>query len=389
MKKLLVKLLAFFRSIRLWQLKMRGKTMDDVHAERMVNGQAWGEFCDTLKAAGGNLLYGNSPKDPFNQAEGHRYLSRLVRAGLEAFVEYNDPEFPVLKRLVHETVKLGADNPDNYYQNAQISGAYEYRVTGHRGTIAHIGFYTQNGSYGSTGGLAPCDALMVQDMFFEKDGTFELILSREKKGQNWLKIEDETTLFMVRQEFGNRDKERVATMHIECIGGPSAPRLVTPKMIDEGLNTASTFVAGASFLFAKWANSFQKHPNLLPQFDPKVSNAAGGDKNIAYYHSYWQLKEDEALVIEAMPPTCRNWNFQVNNYWMESLDYRFHRIHINKQTAAYEADGSIKIILAHQKPKHPNWLTTDGHLQGTMCFRWYHAEHAPVPACRVVKFADL
>ena len=48
--------------------------------------------------------------------------------GLEAFVEYCDPAFPVLKRMAHETVKLGADNPDNYYFNAQISGKYSYRL---------------------------------------------------------------------------------------------------------------------------------------------------------------------------------------------------------------------------------------------------------------------
>ena len=58
-----------------------------------------------------------TPRDAFQQAEGIRYLTRLTRAGLEAYVEYNDPTFPVLRRMVHETVKLGADNPDNYYFN--------------------------------------------------------------------------------------------------------------------------------------------------------------------------------------------------------------------------------------------------------------------------------
>lgn len=112
-------------------------------------------------------------------------------------------------------------------------------------------------------------------------------------------------------------------------------------------------------MFAKWARDFQRHSNQLPLFDQKLSDSVGGDPNIRYYHSHWALAEDEALVgrtasgvgngssvtfnlinftpspsfaqvINASPPPCRTWNFQVNNYWMESLDYRYHRIHVNK-----------------------------------------------------------
>ena len=35
---------------------------------------------------------------------------------------------------------------------------------------------------------------------------------------------------------------------------------------------------------------------------------------------------------------------------MESLDYRHHRIHVNKHTAHYEPDGSLRIVLAHRDP---------------------------------------
>ena len=120
-------------------LKLQGKTETDIHNERIVSGKAWEEFCDTIKAAGASVYFGHSPKDPFNQAEAYRYLTRLTRAGLEAFVEFADPAFPILRCMVHETVKLGADNPDNYYQNAQITGAYEYIIRGNRNSIFYLG----------------------------------------------------------------------------------------------------------------------------------------------------------------------------------------------------------------------------------------------------------
>jgi hypothetical protein len=120
---------------------LQGKTEQDTLRQQLINGQAWEDFCDTLKTAGTALLYGKAPTDAFQQAEGIRYLSRLTRAGLDAFIEHADPQFPSFKRMVHETVKLGADNPDNHYSNAQISGAYEYRITGNKNTVFYMGFF--------------------------------------------------------------------------------------------------------------------------------------------------------------------------------------------------------------------------------------------------------
>ncbi len=392
MNKLLFAFLSVLKFFRKLGLKLSGKTEDDVHKQRVVSGKSWDEFCDQLKLAGTVLKYSGTPHDAFSQTEGLRYLTRLTRAGLEAFVEYADPAFPVLRRMVHETVKMGADNPDNYYFNAQISGEYEYRITGNRNTVHYIGFFTQNGSYGTTGGLAPCGRLEGIDLELEKDGSFEIILSKEQRGKNWLKIEDESGLLMVRQTFLNRFEEVPAELKIINLNGQKSPAHLTPKMIDEGLKMASMFVAGAPLLFARWAKGFQKHPNQLPQFDPEVSNAAGGDKNIIYYHSYWKLAEDEALVITVNPPECDSWNFQLNNYWMESLDYRYFNICVSKGNAHYENDGSIKVIVAHKNPGSGNWIDTCSHFEGTMCWRWYRLPKgaAPVqPNCAVFKFDEI
>ena len=116
---------------------------------------------------------------------------------------------------------------------------------------------------------------------------------------------------------------------------------------------------------------------------------AGGDPNICYYHSYWQLGPEQALLIEVTPPACESWNFQLDNHWMESLDYRHHRIHVNKHTARYRDDGSVRIVVAHRDPGADNWIETAGHCQGTMCFRWIRADAHPQPQTRVVKLSEL
>ena len=392
MRKLVIGLLALFRRISLFLWKLRGKTEDNLAAQRVVSGKSWNEFCDTLKAAGAALQFPGTPRDSFNQAEGYRYLSRIARAGLMAFVEHADPKAPVLHRVVNEITKLGADNPDNFYQTAALNGNYEYKITGRRNTIAYLSFGTQSGNYGQGRGLPPTGHIESDQIKMDENGYFELILSRTPQDRNWLPMTLETGTLVVRQTFLDRETEIPAELHIErinCPGDERRPSPLTPKQIDEGLQKAGTVVAGAPLLFAKWARDFKKHSNELPMFDPEVSLAAGGDPNITYYHSHWAIAEDEALLIEVTPPECEYWNFQLNNYWMESLDYRHHRIHTNKYLAHYEDDNSVRLIVAHENPGRPNWIETAGHTFGTMCFRWVRAKEHPQPQTRLVKLSDL
>ena len=385
-------ILNLFRGMRLGWRKLRGRTEADVYAEQVISGKAWNEFCDTLKSAGAALQFPGTPQNAFDQAEGYRYLARLTRAGLEAFIEHGNVLQPELHRLCHETIKIGSDNPDNYYQSCNLDGQYSYKVSGTRGTVAYLSFNTKSGHYGQGGEMPPVGEIDATEMTFNEDGTFEMILSPAKPegAQNWLQTAEGYTLFMVRQTHLDRETEIIANLKVDRLDGPDATGLdVTPQKMVEGLKSAGTFVAGAPLLFAHWARGMQKHSNQLPRFSDEVSNRAGGDPNIAYYHSHWALAADEALLIEVMPPTCEFWNFQLNNYWMESLDYSRFKIHTNKHLASYNEDGSVTVIVAHNDPGHPNWINTVGHDNGTMCWRWVHATDKPEPSARVVKFSEL
>ncbi len=391
MRFILVMGLGLIKNLRAAWRKLRGKTHSDIVTEHVVSGAAWAEFCDTLKSAGAALQYPGTPQNGFDQAEGYRYLARLTRAGLEAFLEYGDPLAPQLRRICHETIKIGADNPDNYYQNCNLDGRYTYRLTGQRGSVAYLSFNTKSGHYGQGGQMPPVDERDARNMSFNPDGSFEIILSAEKPetAQNWLKLAKGYTLFMVRQTHLDRTRETIADLAIERLTGPETEAQLSPEKLTEALKSASTFVAGCPLLFAHWARNMQKHSNQLPRFSDEVSTRAGGDPNIAYYHSHWKLASDEALIIHAEPPECEFWNFQLNNYWMESLDYTRRTIHTNKHLAQYNSDGSVTIIVAHKDPGHANWIETAGHDNGTMCWRWVHAEDTPEPQTRVVKFDQL
>ena len=357
--------------------------------ERVLSGRAWEEFCDTLKSAGQTILAEGQPDDALDRAEGFRYLSRLTRAALETFVEYADPRAPAIHRPVHETAKIGADNPDNHYQHCALCPEFEYRIVGRRNTIDYLDFATQSAGVASSGDSQQAGHLDASDMEIAEDGSFEIHVSKEAKPGNWLRMTDATDSLIIRQTYQDRSREVPADLTIERLGGDGRPEPLTPEALGAGLQKAAGLVVSCAALFSGWARGFQDHVNELPKFDDAVSMGAGGDPNICYYHSYWRLGPEEALVIEVTPPPCHSWNFQLDNHWMESLDYRFHRIHVNKHTARYREDGSVRIVVAHRDPGVENWIDTAGHSQGTMCFRWIRADEHPQPRCRVVKLSDL
>ena len=71
------------------------------------------------------------------------------------------------------------------------------------------------------------------------------------------------------------------------------------------------------------------------------------------------------------------------------LDYDHRSVHTNSHTTKYEADGSFRLVVAHEDPGVPNWMDTAGHDHGIMGVRWVRADSLPEPRCRLVKLADV
>lgn len=366
--------------------------MSESEQERRINdGSLWADFCDALKVAGQQVLRPQTPGDAFNRAEGFRYLTRLLRLSLEKNIEFANPQFPQFYSLAHETAKIGNDNPDNFYQNCAISGKYDYRINGQRGSVPYLSIETKAGSYGSTGTMEPTGHIELDELDIAEDGTFEILVSARRQAGNWLPMTADSDNMLVRQTFHDRQQERPAQLRIECLNSDGDSTLVAREFADQ-LDNCVPFITGTAGLFIDWMDSFRPHINQLPANDQQMCLSAGGDPSIYYHNSFWQLQDDEALVIEFEPPNqCRTWNFQLSNFWLESLDYRYHRIHLNAHTAAYGKDNAVQIVVAHRDPgqAYPNWLTTAGHNLGSMLLRYVEAQDFPPVSTRVVKYNEL
>lgn len=361
---------------------------DEAYA-RASCGQSWDEFCERLKQVGQIILRPETPSSDIDRAEGLRYLARLTRLGLELCFEHADADFPVFLNAWNATTKAGSDNPDNHYLNATVRGDREYRLRGVKGTARSLRFATLADRYATEGAMALTGSLRAKDMVFEPDGRFEVIVSRDPRPGNWLALAADSNLLTVRQSLGDRRREVPATVVIERIGGPPTPRLLTPKRSDWALRGATSFMSRVVDRYADWAQWFQARPNRIHDLKDTPFREEGGDPQTCYMHGYWSVAADEALVLETRVPSCEMWNFQLSNYWMESLDYRYYQVCVNKQSARYNADGSLTLIVGASDPHCGNFLDTAGHHCGMMALRWTGAQSYPVPECRVEKLVTL
>ncbi|MCX7056334.1 MAG: DUF1214 domain-containing protein [Proteobacteria bacterium] len=359
------------------------------NVSNVMTAAAWDAFCDGIKSAGKTILRPETPASELDRAEGLRYLSRLTRVSLEMMLECADAEFPIFYQASNTTIKIGADNPDNIYLNATVRGDREYRLRGTRGTVPFLSFATKANRYAIDGTMASTGELDAARLEVEEDGSFSIIVSQTPHKGNWLPMAADSSMLLVRNTFLDRTREVAASMTIECIGAPPKPAPLSAKMITHSLESAAAFVRGTAEMFADWSERFKQKPNSLDHLDQEICTRAGGDPNIYYLHGYWEIKPDQALVIEVRPPDCELWNFQLNNYWMESLDYRYVPICINKHTARLSVDGSLRIVLAHENRGFRNWLDLDSHLSGTMLLRWTRAQAHPVPVCRLLPLDEV
>jgi hypothetical protein len=114
------------------------------------------------------------------------------------------------------------------------------------------------------------------------------------------------------------------------------------------------------------------------------------DPQIKWHQAYFDLAEDEMLVVEVTPPECEYWMIALHNHWMETLDYVHHQSTLNCHSAELEPDGSARFVVAHHDPGVSNWLDTAGHHRGTVGVRWVGPNVQDVlPSTRVVKVGSL
>jgi hypothetical protein len=344
----------------------------------------WEEFCDSLKAAGREVMSTAPDGDALTQAEGLRYMTRLLRGAIERQIEYADPLDPFMSPTKNERLKWGMDNPDSVYLMCEIDGRHAYELTGNVGAAPY--FNLTAAERGEDGKQVTTGFIDDRDVKTDAEGNFTIHIGGAERAENWVPTTPGTSSLMLRETFHDRSVEAPITCRLRMVSdiGPLAPMSVEDALRRN--KKAAGFVLNTGRTFLAMAETMRAEVNRLPAADEKIMQMLGADPNYLYYWSAFRVEPDQALLVHLPEvPECENWGLCLYNYWLESLDYSRARINLNKFTAQPNPDGSVTIVIAHRQPEGGDWLSTCDHVDGAMMFRWTSTEKNVAPRTRLVQ----
>jgi hypothetical protein len=244
-----------------------------------------------------------------------------------------------------------------------------------RGDSAYLSFTVYGGP--ADGRWSDHIVMTVNDRTtsFGDDGSFSLDLGP---------FDDSTSNALVLRDYlVDPVRGRRTSVAIEALD-PAPPPRRSDEEVAQRFRRATNFLRD---LLAIFPLARDPEPNTVqePYAQPAVTYGwAAGDA--AYAMGSYALEDDEALVIEGRSPACAFWNLCLWNQFLQTYDYRYERVTINGGQCEYESDGSWRIVVASRDPGLPNWLSTAGHREGRLWFRWFLAESLPQrPTTRVIK----
>lgn len=326
---------------------------------RVMTGEEWDGFVTHLGEAA-DLVRGAIPAAAADRAGAFRGLLQLLQFGLERLLGAADPLRPVFSRPwpVH-LYDYGAGNPDAVYHTVSLRDDVTYRVSGRLGNaqFTSLEFFD---------GVRQAGSLLVDDLRPDAAGRFEVLFGPTERPGHWLRILDGTSYLLTREFFADWAAATPARLQIECLDAPETSwPIVTADRVAKEIEALGQWLVATVGMFTRaHADGLAKYPN---GFEPQAGRA--NSDLPAIYHGFWDLSPDECLLIETPEPRGAYWGFQLSNGLWNTLDHANRQTSLNPAQAHVDADGMIRIVLAHSDLGVRNWLDTLGYRQGAIHVR--------------------
>ena len=323
--------------------------------------------------------------------------------------------------------RLLYDNPDTIYRFIPVNKTAEYVITGRlfEGIPSDTTFSVLEGTAGTTSTI-----LTLDDLDISPDGSFVITVSgaAATPGQrNHLQLTSSSTLIAARNTLGDWAVEDPMGLEVQRVGGPpnslfaqlggfvllgslvndnpllaSLASLIPPLGIAEapivrGTLTALLMIVRGSNQQAKYmalattdpVTGQLRAPNVMTQPASNAEFLA----NQLQSNGYFQLAEDEALILTIDPASAGFFTVPVYNDWTITDDYWNQQTSLNNDQSIANLDGTYTIVVSPTDPLVANWLSTGGLNQGIISMRFQNLDpdspDTPTVTSQVVKISDL
>ena len=380
--------------------------------DRLLDGQAWDDLCDTLKAAGRIVVRETPDGDPRDRVEGFRYLTRMVAMASARAVERRTPGMrPQPIRLIPPPLRggQGVQSPNQDHIVTPVDSRYRYRVTGALGSAyTHLSAWSppipdDAGAFGigldaeeHLADFNPNMALTPHSFVLADlaaaDGTVDFVLSVDDPGDGraWFPMTPLTRELMGRVVYEDRSAQSPPRLEIRGLDQHPRPATPEPDDMSARLAVAAQLVLGLLSDYGGWTRDLLTRENQLTFTREWYERIGGSPDDRHFEFGYWRLQPGTALVVEFDESRCQHWNFQLCNHWMENLaDYGRGRGYVDSHGAVRGPGGRVRIVVAAADPGVANWIDPGGRDHGVMGLRFVQPETVPEVSCRLAAPDEL
>jgi hypothetical protein len=128
---------------------------------------------------------------------------------------------------------------------------------------------------------------------------------------------------------------------------------------------------------------------LAAMIDPKLVKNNLPGPGIQYIGGNFRLTPDEVILVEGTDVPCRYWNLQILTRYLESGDFRHHKVGISNRQVIKDAQGRFRIYAGAEDPGTLNWISTQGYVNGQILIRTLLADPIMEATFKVIKAADI
>lgn len=334
--------------------------------------------------------------------DGRVYVLHALQAALCSQLDVN-PDRPVFRRLTGPSMKVLGDNPDAVYFGAYVRPDRSYRIRGNLAGATFTSFSQELGTEDGGYSKQTVNVVKDSDLLPDADGNFEFVLSAERCPGNWFPLHPQAGLintrhFFERSEPAASDPNLHIPLTIECLGPDPEPAMrMDDATLAKRIRCAMNYVRGMTldvppfphgpYPLPGWVSSVANRFN--PPADPAASTG-WANMDAIYALAPYDLRADEALVIEGRFPACRFANVLLYTRYLQTYDYVNCSISLNRSQTRLRSDGSFRMVVAHRDPGVANWLDTQGREQGRIFWRFLLPEERLQPLeTRVMPVAEV